>query len=175
MNSQGVQVNPIGEELRDYAGMQPLNVGNENKQTPAENWLGDALRMSETQEPQHQNNYRVHFNIVGSDGPLVLPPLSLGHTFVVNTSLMKILIQGWLLAGLASDVPHAHIAKLMVLCESCVGWPDWDMDVIGYRVFPQSLAGNAVVVYNELHTIPSIHGTNWTKDSLQCSFHFPRI
>lgn len=92
----------------------------ENKQALAWNRVGDALRILEPWM-QPQNNYRVNFNIAYSDGPLVLPPLSLGHTFVVNTSLMKILIQGWLLAGLASDVPHAHIAKLMVLCESCVG------------------------------------------------------
>ena len=38
-----------------------------------------------------QEYYRGNVNITDSDGPLVLPPLPQGHTFVVTSSLMEIL------------------------------------------------------------------------------------
>ncbi|XP_049378266.1 uncharacterized protein LOC125843073 [Solanum stenotomum] len=54
----------------------------------------------------------VNLNIVDSDGPLVLPPLPQGHTFVVTSSSMKMLTTRGLFAGLPADDPHAHIDKL---------------------------------------------------------------
>ncbi|KAK4716381.1 hypothetical protein R3W88_014719 [Solanum pinnatisectum] len=45
-----------------------------------------------------------------------------------------------LFAGLPADDPHAHIAKLNHVCKSCIGRSDWDINVIGLRVFPLSLA-----------------------------------
>uniref|UniRef100_M1DDB4 Integrase core domain containing protein n=1 Tax=Solanum tuberosum TaxID=4113 RepID=M1DDB4_SOLTU len=65
--------------------------------------------------------------------------LAEGYTFVVTSSLMQMLIVRGLFLGLPSKDPHAHIAKLRVVCKSCVGRPDLDMDIIGLRVFPLSL------------------------------------
>ncbi|XP_049406169.1 uncharacterized protein LOC125869772 [Solanum stenotomum] len=55
-----------------------------------------------------------------------------------------------LFTSLASEDPHAHVAKLRSVCKSCVGRPDLDMDIIGLRVFPLSLAGDATVWFTEL-------------------------
>ena len=41
--------------------------------------------------PWPQAYYRGYDNIADSDGPLVLPPLPTGHTFVVTSSLMQML------------------------------------------------------------------------------------
>ncbi|KAH0678939.1 hypothetical protein KY284_020024 [Solanum tuberosum] len=49
-----------------------------------------------------------------------------------------------------SEDPHAHIAKIRVVCKSCVGRPNLDMDVIGLRVFPLSLTGDAAIWFTEL-------------------------
>ena len=46
--------------------------------------------------------------------------------------------------------PHAYIAKVRVVCKSCVGWPDLDLDVISLRVFPLSLTGEAAIWFTEL-------------------------
>ena len=45
---------------------------------------------------------------------------------------------------------HAHTAKLWFVCNSCVGSPDLDMDVIGLRVFPLSPTGEATIWFTEL-------------------------
>ena len=84
-----------------------------------------------------QAYYRGYDNIADSDGPLVLPPLPIGHTFVVTSSLMQMLTARGLFSGLPSEDPHAHIAKVRAVCKSCVGRPDLDLDVIGLRVFPR--------------------------------------
>ena len=42
--------------------------------------------------PRPQAYNRGYDNIADSGGPLVLPPLPLGHTFVVTSSLMQMLI-----------------------------------------------------------------------------------
>ena len=36
------------------------------------------------------------------------------------------------------------------MCKSCVGRPDLDLDVIGLRVFPLSLTGEAAIWFTEL-------------------------
>ena len=41
--------------------------------------------------PRPQEYYRGNVNIADSDGPLVLPPLPQGHSFMVTSSLMQIL------------------------------------------------------------------------------------
>ena len=46
--------------------------------------------------------------------------------------------------------PHAHIAKIRVVCKSCVERPNLDLDVIGIRVFPLSLTGEAAIWFTEL-------------------------
>ena len=56
-----------------------------------------------------QAYYRGYDNIVDSDGPLVLPPLPTGHTFVVTSSLMQMLTARGLFPGLPYEDPHAHV------------------------------------------------------------------
>ena len=56
--------------------------------------------------------------------------------------MQKLTARG-LFSGLPSQDPHAHITKVRAVCKSCVGRPDLDLDVIGLRVFPLSLMGEA--------------------------------
>ena len=57
--------------------------------------LPDALvehqQRGQNPAPRPQAYYNVYDNIADSDGPLVLPPLPTGHTFVVTSSLMQML------------------------------------------------------------------------------------
>ena len=69
---------------------------------------------------------------------------------MVISSLMQILIARGLFSGLPSEYPHAHIAKVRAVCKSCLGRPDMDLDVIGLRVFPPSLMGEAAIWFTEL-------------------------
>ena len=81
---------------------------------------------------------------------LVLPPLPTCHTFVVTGSFMQMLTSRGLFSGLPSEDPHAHISKVREVCKSCVGRPDLYLDVIGLRVFPLSLTGEAAMWFIEL-------------------------
>ena len=74
--------------------------------------------------PRPQAYYRGYDNIADSDGPLVLPPLPTGHTFVVTSSLKQMLTARGLFSRLPSEDPHAHIAKVRVVYKSFVGMPD---------------------------------------------------
>jgi len=105
MNNQGVPANPIGGEVGDSVGLQPPRVGDENNQIQAENLLRDAVRVHDQPGPRLHDNYSVNFNATESNGPLVLPPLPPGHTFVVTSSLMQMLTARGLFAGLASESP----------------------------------------------------------------------
>ncbi|XP_049360697.1 uncharacterized protein LOC125825395 [Solanum verrucosum] len=70
------------------------------------------------------------FNTAESEGPIVLPPLPPGDTFVVTNT---------------SEDLHSHMAKLRIVCKSCLRRPELDMDVIGLRVFLLSLTGDSAV------------------------------
>ena len=106
---------------------------------------GEHQQRGQNPAPRLQAYYRGYHNIADSDGPLVLPPLPLGHTFVVSSSLMQMLTARGLFSGLPSEDPHAHIAKVRAVCKSCVGRLDLDLDVIGLLVFPLSLTGEAAI------------------------------
>uniref|UniRef100_M1DGR0 Uncharacterized protein n=1 Tax=Solanum tuberosum TaxID=4113 RepID=M1DGR0_SOLTU len=55
------------------------------------------------------------------DGPIILPPLPQRHTFVVTSSLMQMLTKRGFFAGLSSEDPYAHMAKLTSVCKSSMG------------------------------------------------------
>ena len=63
---------------------------------------------------------------------------------------MQMVTTSGLFLGLPSKDPHAQIAKLRLVCNSCVGRPDLDMDVIILRLFPLSLIGEAAIWFTEL-------------------------
>ena len=111
---------------------------------------GEHQQRGQNPAPRPQAYYRSYDNIADSDGPLVLPPLPPGHTFVVTSRLMQMLTSRGLFSGLPSEGPHAHIAKVRAVCKSCVGSPDLDLDVIGLRVFPLSLTGEAAIWFTEI-------------------------
>ena len=63
---------------------------------------GENQQRGQNPTPRPQEYYRGYDNIEDSDGPLVLPPLPPGHTFVVTSILMQMLtaevcFQGYLL------------------------------------------------------------------------------
>ena len=64
---------------------------------------------------------------------------------MVTSSLMQMLTARGLFLVLPSEDPHAHISKVRAVCKSCVERPDLNMDVIGLRVFPLSLMGEAAI------------------------------
>ena len=63
---------------------------------------------------------------------------------------MQMLTASDLFSGLLFEGPYAHIAKLRSVCKSCVGTLELDMNVIGLRVFPLSMMGEAVIWFTEL-------------------------
>ena len=103
--------------------------------------LGEGNSRGKPHAPRPQEYYRGNVNITDSDGPHVLHPLPHGNTFMVTSSLMQMLTARSLFSGLLSEEPHVHITKLRLVCKSCVGSSDLDMDVIRLRVFPLSLMG----------------------------------
>ena len=74
-----------------------------------------------------------------------IPLHILKNTTEVSSSLMQMFTARGLFSGLPSEDPHAHIAKVRAVCKSCVERPDLNMDVIGLRVFPLSLMGEAAI------------------------------
>ena len=79
---------------------------------------------------------------------------------MVTSSLMQMLTTIGLFSGLPSEDPHVHIAKVSVVCKSCVGMPDLDLYVIGLRVFPLSLMERRLCGSLSSHTIQSSLETN---------------
>ena len=104
-------------------------------QVVAENQDDNVMRIK-LRIPRPPEFYRVIFNINDCEGPLVLPPLPHGHTFVVTSSLIQMLTTRGLFLGLPSEDPNSHIDKLRFLCKNCMGKQDVDMNIIGLRVFP---------------------------------------
>ena len=109
---------------------------------------GNPRRQPPALRPQEY--YRGNVDITDCDGPLFLPSLPHGHNFVVTSSLMQMLTARGLFLGLPYKDPHAHITKIGLVRKSCVGRQDLDMDVIGLRVFPLSLKGEAPIWFNNL-------------------------
>ena len=52
---------------------------------------GEHQQRGQNLVPRPQAYYRGYDNIADSDGPLVLPPLLTGHTFLVTSSLIQML------------------------------------------------------------------------------------
>ena len=69
---------------------------------------------------------------------------------MVTSTLMQMLTARGLLSGLPSEDPHSHIPMVRAVCKSCIWRPDLDFDVIGLRVFPLSLMGEASIWFTEL-------------------------
>ena len=69
---------------------------------------------------------------------------------MVTSSLMQMLTARGLFSELPSEDPYAHLAKVKAVCKICVGRPDLDLDVIGLRVFPLSLMGEAAIWFSKL-------------------------
>ena len=76
---------------------------------------------------------------------------------MVTSSLMQMLTAIGLFSGLPSEDPHSHIAKVRAVCKSCVGRPDLDLTVIGLRVFPLLLMGEAAIWFVKLPYNSSFH------------------
>lgn len=55
-----------------------------------------------------------------------------------------------LFIGLSFEDPYVHMDKCLSVCESYLGMPELDMDVIGLRLFPLSLIGDVVMWFLEL-------------------------
>ena len=107
-------------------------------------------------------------------GHLSFPPLPPGYTFVVTSSLMQMVTARGLFSGLPSEDSHAHIVKIRVVCKSCVGRPDLDLYVIGLRVFPLSLTGEAAIWFTKL-PYNSIFTWNQLRDVyLACYYLFSK-
>ena len=73
---------------------------------------GEHQQRGQNPAPRPQAYYRGYDNIADSVGPLVLPPLPTGNTFVVTSSLMHMLTARGLFSGLPSEDSHAHIDKV---------------------------------------------------------------
>ncbi|XP_049344684.1 uncharacterized protein LOC125809056 [Solanum verrucosum] len=126
------------------------------------NLIGDVERVQKPPALRLNDNYKVDYNTVELEGPIVLSPLPPGHTFMVTSSLMQMLTTRGLFSGLASEDQHGRMAKLRSDCTSCVGRPESNMNVIGSRVFPLSYTGDAAVwfsklPYNLIHTWDQLH------------------
>ena len=64
---------------------------------------GEHQQRGQNPVPRPQAYYRGYDSIADSDGPLVLPPLPTGHTFVVTSSLMQMFTARGLFSGLPSE------------------------------------------------------------------------
>ncbi|TMW87798.1 hypothetical protein EJD97_019455, partial [Solanum chilense] len=92
------------ENLGDGAIHQPLSPIDAYNQVRVDNQFDNALRI-QLLAPRLQDYYRGNVNIAHSDGPLVLPPLLPGHTFLVMSSLMQIFTAKGLISGVPLKDP----------------------------------------------------------------------
>lgn len=86
--------------------MHVEGVVNENAQVLSVNLLRDVLRVEDPPEPRLRENYRVDFNTIESEGPIVIPPLPPRNEIVVTSSLMQMLT---LFPGMALEDPHVYM------------------------------------------------------------------
>ena len=149
-------------DLSDEINFQPPPPIDAQNQVIVENPCeGAMMRQPSASHPQEY--YRGNVNITDFEGPLVLPPLPLGHTFMVTSSLMQMLTARGLFLRLPSEDLQDHIAKLRLVCKSFIRRPDLNMDVIGLRVFPLSLMGEAVIWFTKI-SYNSIYIWNQLRD-----------
>uniref|UniRef100_M1D818 Uncharacterized protein n=1 Tax=Solanum tuberosum TaxID=4113 RepID=M1D818_SOLTU len=87
MANKRVHNNLIIEAHEDGVDLQPPGVVNENAQVCGANLIGDALRVENPPEPRLRDNYRVDFNTMELEGPIVLPHLPPVHSFLVTSSV----------------------------------------------------------------------------------------
>ena len=69
---------------------------------------------------------------------------------MATSSLMQMLTARGFFLGLPSEDQHAHISEVRSVCKICVGRPYLDFFVIGLRVFPLPLTGEAAIWFTEL-------------------------
>lgn len=148
MNNQGLPVSPTGGG--DGVGLQPPQGMEGNNMVPLYNRVVTTLRPHDPQGARLNDHGRVNMNIAESNRSLVLPTLSLGYTFIVTSILMQIFTMVGSFAGLPVDDQHSHLDRLNFVCISCIGRPDWDINVIRPRVFPMSLTGDATLWFNNI-------------------------
>ena len=84
---------------------------------------GEHQQRIQNPAPRPQAYDRGYDNIADWDGPLILPPLPTGHTFVVTSSLMQMLTARVLFSELPSGDSHAHIPKVRAVCKCYIGRP----------------------------------------------------
>ena len=75
-----------------------------------------------------------------------------------------------LFLGLPSEDPPAHIAKVRSAFKSFVGRLDLNMDVIGLRMFPLSLMGEAAIWFSKL-PYNSMYTWNQLRDVFLARFY----
>ena len=92
---------------------------------------GENQQRGQNPAPRTQEYYRGYDNIADSDLPLSLNHVPPGHIFVVTSSLMQMLTTRGFFSGLSFEDPHAHIDKVRAVRKSCVGSPNFELDVIG--------------------------------------------
>ena len=78
---------------------------------------GALRRQPPARRPQEY--YRGNFNIVDPYGPLFLPPLPQGHSFVVTSSLMQMLTARGLFSRLPSSSTCSHCQTKVSVQELC--------------------------------------------------------
>ena len=94
---------------------------------------GENKQRGRNTAPRPQEYYRGYYNIADSDAQFVLPPLPPGHTFMVTSSLMQMIVARGLFSRLPCEDPHADTTKVRAVCKSYVGRPD--LNFLSYTPF----------------------------------------
>ena len=104
----------LSEEMQKRPPTELVTVRRWQRIAAAEGIWGSLTKCGVTESVM---NHRSH------DGPscrfvMKIREVAPDHTFVVTSSLMQMLTARGLFLGLPSKDPHAHIAKVRVVCES---------------------------------------------------------